>query len=44
MFEKVIENRQTDGQTDRESNYRGHSNPVDHQVEQANTELCQDLA
>ena len=27
------ENRE---QTDRESNYRGHSNPVDHRVERAN--------
>ena len=27
----------TDRQTDKESKYRGHSNPVDRQVERANT-------
>ena len=33
----VTENRQTDReQTDSESNYRSHSNPVDHWVEWAN--------
>ena len=31
-LKKVTENRQTEN---RESNYRGHSNPVDRQVERA---------
>ena len=32
----VTKPRRTHIQTDRESNYRGHSNPMDHRVERAN--------
>ena len=40
----MSENRQTDReQTDRESNYRGHSNPVDRKVERANSYSFKEL-
>ena len=38
-FVTYREHTENTQRTDREFNYRGHSNPVDHRVEQANTAI-----